>query len=284
MFARAPKTREIGLLFFCHFQSIMNLMTDSQRKGKQAFIAAIFCLIVGGLSFLIYRGVRPPSPTPTPNPTINLAPIQIVGHWLLNVENNDYDFLAKVTNPNTDYGSPDVEYELSFFNASGAKISQKTGSFYILPGQTKYVIDSPLKFQEQVSRAEFTVKSVDWQKLGSLALTGVNLVVKNSSYVQILRPGTFGKVGGEVLNNSDFDLNRANVSVVLFDSENNPLAVGQTEINTFLAKTNRGFEVTWYVPFVGNVARVDAEANTDVFENSNFLRRYGGQERFKQMY
>lgn len=259
-------------------------MEESQRKRKQALVAVIFFLIIGGLGFLVYRGVRPPSPTPTPNPTINLAPIQIVNRWLLNVENNDYDFLAKVTNPNTDYGSPDVEYEISFFNAGGTRISQKTGSFYILPGQTKYLIDSPLKFQERISRAELAVKSADWQKLGSLALAGANLVVKNSSYNPILQPSVFAKVGGEVLNNSDFDLNKVGISVVLFDSENNPLAVGQTEINTFLAKTSRGFELTWFAPFVGNVARVDAEANTDVFENSNFLRQYGGQERFKQMY
>ena len=261
-----------------------NGMEEGPRKIKQAFVAVIFFLIVGGLGFLVYRGVRPPSPTPTPNPTINLAPIQVVFTELFNVENNDYDFFAKVTNPNTEYGSPDVEYEISFFNTSGTNVSQKVGSFYILPGQTKYVIDSPLKFQEQISRADFAIKSVDWQKLSSLVLAGVNLVVKNSSYTQILQPGTFGKVGGEVLNNSDFDLNKANVSVVLFDSENNPLAVGQTEINTFLAKTSRGFEITWFAPFVGNVSRVDAEANTDVFENSNFLRQYGGQERFKQMY
>ncbi len=259
-------------------------MEEGQRKRKQAFIAVIFFLIVGGLGFLVYRGIRPPLPMPTPNPTINLAPIQVVFTKLFNIENNDYDFLAKVSNPNTDYGSPDVEYEISFFNAGGVKISQKAGRFYILPGQTKYVIDSPLKFQERISRADFAIKSADWQKLGSLAMTGVNLVVKNSSYNPILQPGVFAKVGGEVLNNSDFDLNKANISVVLFDSENNPLAVGQTEINTFLAKTSRGFEVTWFVPFVGNVARVDAEANTDIFENSNFLRQYGGQEKFKQMY
>jgi hypothetical protein len=259
-------------------------MDEGRRKGKQAFIAVIFFLIVGGLSFLVFRGVRPPSPTPTPNPTINLAPIQVIFTKLFNVENNDYDFLAKVTNPNTDYGSPDVEYEISFFNMSGARISQKIGSFYVLPGQTKYVIDSPLKFQETVSRAEFIIKSVDWQKLGSLAVSGVNLVPGNYSFIPVSQPGIFGKVGGNVFNNSDFDLNRADVSVILFDSENIPLAVGKTEINTFLAKTTRGFEAAWFAPFVGNVARVDVEANANVFENSNFLRQHGGQERFKQMY
>lgn len=259
-------------------------MEEGQRKRKQAIIAVIFFLIVGGFSFLIYRGVRPPSPTPTPNPTINLAPIQVIFTKLFNVENNDYDFLAKVTNSNTDYGSPDVEYEISFFNSGGTRISQKVGNFYILPGQTRYVVDSPLKFQEQISRADFAVKSVDWQKLNSLAVMGVTLVAENYSYVPVLQPGTFGKVGGSVFNNSDYDLNKVDVSIVLFDASDVPIAVNKTEINTFLARTTRGFEVTWYTPFVGDITRVDPEANTDVFENSNFLRQYGGQERFKQMY
>ena len=259
-------------------------MEEGQRKGKQAIIAAIFFLIVGGLSFLIYREIRLSLPKPTPNPTVNLVPIRVYKSWLFNVENNDYDFLAKVTNLNTDYGSPDVEYEISFFNSGGAIISQKSGSFYILPGQTRYVIDSPLKFQGAVSRAELVIKSVDWQKLNSLAVTGVTLVAENYSYVPVLQPGAFGKVGGSVFNNSDFDLSKVDVSIVLFDASDVPIAVNKTEINTFLARTTRGFEVTWYAPFVGNVTRVDPEANTDVFENSNFLRQYGGQERFKQMY
>ncbi len=259
-------------------------MEEGRRKIKQVGVAVVFFLIVGGLGFLIYRGVRPPSPTPTPNPTINLAPIQVVGRWLFNVENNDYDFLVKVANPNTDYGSPDVEYEISFFNTSGARVSQKTGSFYIFPGQTKYVIDSPLKFQERISRADFAIKSVDWQKLSSLALTGATLVVKNLSYNPVLQLSVFAKVGGGVLNSSAFDLNRVDVAVVLLDENDVPIAVNETSIYTFLAGTTRGFETTWSAPFVGNVTRVDAEANTNVFENSNFLRQYGGQERFKQMY
>lgn len=264
----------------------MRCMDEGRRKGKQAFIAVIFFLVVGGLGLLIYRGIRPPSLEPTPQPTINLAPVRVDSTWLFNVGGNDYDFLAKVGNSNTDYGSPNVEYELVFFNSADIQVSKKTGNFYILPGQTKYVIDSPLKFQEPISRAEFVIKSVDWQKLNPLAVAGVDLIIKNyeNSYTQVLQPGIFGRAGGEILNNSDFDLNRADVTVVLFDESNAPVAINRTVINTFLAKTTRGFEVMWPLPFIGNVFRVDAEANTNVFENSNFLRRYGGQERFKQMY
>lgn len=259
-------------------------MTSSQRKSKQVAIVLILFLIIGGIGFLIYRNVVSSRPSLTPPPTANLTPIQVIFSKLFNVENNDYDFWVRVTNPNTDYGSPDVEYELTFTRLNGTIISKKTGSFYILPGQTKNVIDSPLKFSEPVGQAEFRIISSDWQKLSPLAASGVTLVTENPSYNPVSSQGIFAKVGGEVLNNSDFDLNKVDVTVVLLDQSSEPVAVNKTEINTFLGRTTRGFEVTWFTPFVGKVDRVDVEANTNVFENSNFLRTYGGQEKFKQLY
>lgn len=259
-------------------------MNDSQRRNKQILIAVIFFLILGGIGFGIYRSLVSNLPTPTPNPTINLLPVQIVSTKLLNIENNDYDLLIKVNNPNTGYGSPDVEYLMNFYDFTGKIISSKTGNFYILPGQTKYVIEPLLKFQSAINRAEFKIKSVDWQKLEPLAATGASLVSKNVSYSQISQPGVFAKVGGEVLNNSDLDLNRIDVAVVVLGADQEPIAVSKTNISTFLARTIRGFEVTWFTPFVGQMNRIDVEANANVFENSNFLRIYGGQEKFKQLY
>ncbi|MBI2669791.1 MAG: hypothetical protein HYX20_01420 [Candidatus Yanofskybacteria bacterium] len=260
-------------------------MTESQRLTRQIVVALVFFLVVGGISFGIYRGfVYSPTPTPTPNPTINLAPIQVIFTKLLNVENNDYDFLAKVNNSNTEYGSPTVEYEIFFYDFAGKLISSRTGSFYILPGQTKYVVEPLLKFQGPINRADFKIKSVDWEKLQPLAGTATTLLTRNVAYSQVSRLGSFAKVGGEVYNSSDLDLNLVDVIVVVLDANQEPIAVNKTNISTFLARTARGFEVSWATPFVGQMSRVDAEVNANVFENSNFLRTYGGQEKFKQLY
>lgn len=258
-------------------------MEESKRTTKSVVIALIFFLILGLIAFLIYRAASPPLEA-IPNPTINLSPVQVVSTQLFNIENNDYDFLAKVANPNTDYGSPDVVYELTFFNSADKQISQRVGSFYILPGQTKYIIETPLRFDEPVSRAEMKVKSVDWQKLDPLATRGTNLLIRNSAYAQVSRPELFSKVGGDILNNSDFDFGKVDVVVVAVDENSTPLVVNRTEIRTFLARTSRGFEVKWFKPFTGQVNRVIVEANTNLFENSNFLRTYGGGEKFKQLY
>ena len=259
-------------------------MTDTQRLTKQILIALIFFLIFGGLGFLLFRTVNPPPPPPTPNPTANLAPISIALTKLLNVQNNDYDFVAKVVNPNTDYGSAEAEYELKFYGAANTIISSKIGNFYILPGQTKYIIDTPLKFSEPISRVELIVKSVDWQKLDPIGVSGVPLIARNVNYQETRQNNLFGRAEGLILNNSDFDLGRVDALVLLFDSGDNLLAVNRTEIRTFLAKTTRGFEVSWFSPFIGRVARVEVEASTNVFENSNFLRQYQQPERFQQFY
>lgn len=260
-------------------------MLASQRLARQLVVALIFFLILGGISFGIYRGfVYSPTPTPTPNPTINLVPIQVISTKLLNVQNNDYDFLAKVNNSNAEYGSPDVEYEINFYDFTNQLVLSKTSNFYILPGQTKYVVELLLKFQSPVGRADFKIKSIDWQKLQPLAATAATLLTRNVAYSQVSRLGSFAKVGGEVFNGSDLDLNKVDVTIVVLDSSQEPIAVNKTNIFTFLARTTRGFEFTWFAPFVGQTNRVDVEANANVFENSNFLRTYGGQEKFKQFY
>lgn len=259
-------------------------MTNSQRLTKQVIIAAIFFLIAGSFGFWIFRTIKPVPPVPTPNPTANLAPIKIISTKLLNIENGDYDFVAKVSNPNTDYGSPDAEYEITFYNAAGNQISQKRGSFYILPGQTRYVLETPLKFLEPISRADMAIKNIDWQQLDPLSVGGVSLISKNVSYNQINQAGVFGKVGGSIQNDSDFDLSEVEVLAVLYDQSDSIIAVNRTNIQTFLARTSRGFETAWYSSFIGQVVRPDIEAHTNVFENSNFTRQYQKPARFQQYY
>src|SRR3989344_2109834 len=173
------------------------------RLNKQIFVAVIFFLIVGGLGFGIFKIVVPPVPTPTPNPTINLTPIQIVSQKLLNIKDTDYDFIAKVRNSNTDYGSGNVEYIVSLYDFSGQLLSAKNGSFYIFPGQTKYIVISPLMLDIAIDRAEIKIKSVDWQQLSQIAINGVNIVSRNIVFNNPTQAGVFARVNGKVVNNSD---------------------------------------------------------------------------------
>ena len=256
-------------------------MVVTTRLLKQASLFIIFLIIVGGGLVATGRALHDPTPTPTPDPRELLAPLIITDTYLFQVANNDYDFLAQVQNPNETYGAGSVTYRLSFFDEAGTPVSQKTNTFYILPGQTKFVIETPLRFASPISKAEMKITGVQWQELDPLALIGVDLVVTNEQFQKRTGPTIFGVVSGIVNNTSDFDVSSVQVVIVLLDAKDIPVAANRTEIRTFLADTRRGFESSWTAPLTVSVSKTYVEANTNLFLNDTFIRAHGGQEQFQ---
>lgn len=263
-------------------------MAPVTRLIKQIIIAVIVLIILWGIGWGFMRIFVPAPPTPTPDIGTRLQPITFITSQLFSISRDQYDFYARVRNLNADYGSGDVEYQLIGYydqmDGNESTVVLQTGSFYILPGQTKYIVVSPLISNQQLTKVDLHIVSVNWQEVDPLISRGANLVIVNPKYVPQSASGVFSKAGGSVVNNSDFDINRADITVVAYDSSNDPIAVGKTDVRTFLAHTTRGFEVAWYAPFSGTVARVDAEAQFNVFENDALIRTYGGTERFQEMY
>lgn len=248
-------------------------MNSAVRLVKQLLIVIIILGVFGFAGFRIANNIHPPTPTPTPDPRASLAPLEILEIDLLPVGNLDYDVVAKIKNPNAGYGSGDVRYQLRlFFDATGGTESyeERDGSFYILPGQTGYYVISPVRSNRIFTRAEIRVVSVDWQQLTALAAQQVSLVVSGTQLI----PAS-AKFLGTVVNTSDFDISQADVTVILFNTAQHPIAANRTEIRTFLAKTSRGFEVSWSSPIPGVASNSYVEATTNLFENSTFLRTYG---------
>lgn len=280
------------------------------RSGKQVVFGLIFVVAATLLVFGIYRWSEP---VPTCFDKIqnqqeegvdcgkvcgntclqSLQPIRVLSSNLFKVsELNgqiDYDALFRVYNPNTHFGSANVEYSLRILNLNGDTISSilsKTGSFYILPGQTKYVYE-PLLEVAKTSAGKDTVTleitKIDWQKLEGVFDEDVKLVIRSKEFFADGKPGISARVTGTVFNSSDFDINRVDVIVALF--KNNALiAANRTDIRTLIAGSDRFFEVDWFSPVSETPDRVDVEANTNVFQDSNFIRRYGTQEKFQQLY
>src|SRR3989344_4677600 len=157
-------------------------MLAAQRTVKQLVALIIFLIVLGGVSFGVYMVAQPSVPTPTPTQSPDVLPLEIIMSKIFNIENNDYDFLARVRNPNQSHGSPAVNYELKFFDAAGQVIFTKIGSFYILPGQTEYVADLPIRLERPAVRHEFNIKNIDWVKLDQFTLTDLDLIAGEIDY------------------------------------------------------------------------------------------------------
>ncbi|OGN32542.1 MAG: hypothetical protein A3J01_02585 [Candidatus Yanofskybacteria bacterium RIFCSPLOWO2_02_FULL_45_18] len=304
------------------------------RIAKQIIIALIVLALLSGVGFGIYyfSSARPTCDDGVQNgkeegidcgliacgvACINILPLRVTVSKLLPAGQNDYDFVFQVNNPSPGYGTPFAEYELSLIGASGSEIDKIKGSFYILPGQTKYVALS-FKMAEEISAVNVKVSSVDWQKL---TLGGeTQFILKRQQYRNLvnmsgatseedlifeqellseepisegldIEPSAAGaqtiysEFDGILFNNSDFDFDRVDVAVVLFDDSDNIVGINRTTINRFLSQTDRYFRTRWPFEIDESVFRADVEATTNLFENENFIRTHGGsQEKFQKYY
>ena len=208
-----------------------------------------------------------------------VRPLEVLMEKVIEVRPGDYDFVAQISNPNTNYGASRIEYHIPEFNRSG--------SSYILPGQTKYLVVTSLKSNQPVSSAKLLVSSVTWEKLD---------IPENEVSIEMVREGMVNSGQGSSLegvlsNNSSYDFDTVEVSVILFSAEGGPgsgggdtiIGVNKTEIKTFLSKTERGFLVQWPSEQKG-VSRTHFEISTNLFENSNFIKSHGTQEKFQKFY
>lgn len=249
------------------------------RLLKQIIIAVAFFIIIGSI---VYLSFMRDAFEPMVQPTVLIQPPLILSQRLLKVKDFDYDFLVEVRNPNPDFGATIVSYKLDLFGRSGELIAMKTGSINLLPGQTRYEIVSPIIVDKEISNAEFKIIDAAWERLKEFIPQSLFLV-KNQEYA-FLPAGQGSRLKATLSNNSNFDFDRVDVHVILFNEENDVLAVSRTDIRTFLAKTDRFFEVKWSPRFSGSVSRMEINAYTDVFKSENFIREHGTQEKFQRFY
>ena len=263
------------------------------RTQKRLFIGLVFILILSGIGYGIYAGSA--TKFSCTDGIMNgkeegldcgilacgkscepaIMPIEIISSQFLKIGEGDYDFVAQVFNPNTSFGASRVEFSLG----------SSLGSFYILPGQTKWLVLTALKIGGEVGDLKLVIKNAQWEKL-DMPDNAVNFVLRRKDYriAQASPSGQGSELDAILFNNSNYDFDKIDVAVILFDDTGNIIGVGKTDVRTFIAKSERGFNVAWPFALPGNVARQDVEASTNLFENSNYIKSYGSQEKFQKFY
>jgi len=211
-----------------------------------------------------------------------LMPIEVKSSNLLKVRSGDYDYVAELLNPNRQYGASMASYELILLDKNNQEVAKRNGNFYILPGQQRYLIVTAVESVKEAMSAKLKITSAQWEKLNSLE--GIDFSVKNKTY-NVLRGGASSELKGVVLNNSDFDFAQIDIGIVLFNDDNKISAVNKTDVRTLLSHTERAFDVVWPFLISGKVTKIDVESSTNLYDNLNYIKRYGSPtEKFQKYY
>lgn len=198
---------------------------------------------------------------------------------LIKTPGGDYDFVAEIKNPHAKFGASEVVYELIMMKEKDEEVFREEGTFYLLPGQTKFFIRPNITNQTGIIRIDFNIKSAKWQGFDSLE--GLNFVVKAEEFEPY--NGSVTSYRGVILNDSDFDFKLVDVDVVLYNPRGEIIAVNRSDIRTFVARTERHFVVSWPFSVSETIAKKEIRVSTNLFADLNFIKRYGSSpEKFQE--
>jgi len=264
------------------------------RLRKQIIIASIFFLFLALLGVGFYFLFLKPAPSCFDNiknqgeeeidcggPCVSceiktIKNIEVNWTKAVLLEDNVYDLVAQVRNPNPNFGTVNLRYRFILKNQAGQVIGSKEGITFILPGVNKYIIETNFSASQPVASSVLEIvnpEPSDWQKLKDYQIP--NLIVKDKQFIILDKANYLAEASGVVKNNTSFDLDKVSIAVILFDRENEVLGVSKTEVRTLLSGEGRYFSVRWFSPLSGEVSSLDMQAETNLFLDENYMRKYG---------
>lgn len=191
-----------------------------------------------------------------------------------------YDVLVRVKNSNDQYGSPEFNYKIVLKNSSGGVLAEREGKSFILPTETKNIIETNLATQEKPQAAEASISDTNWVEFWEYERPRLNIYRKK--YGPISSGAGFSEATGLLRNEGASDFHIVNVSVVLRDLFGEPLAVNKMEIRDIGAKEERDFRLFWPNSFPGEAKEIETEAKTDVYDSENFIKKNLPGGRFQE--
>ena len=266
------------------------------RTLKQFLIGGIYVIIIAGVSYFYYSSEYGPtcfdSVRNGQEEGIDCgalacgvacrSPIQALKVQSVNIVKTpvgDHDVALKFYNPNTDYGIEIGTYDLVLADNLGKEVARTSGhQFYMLPGQTKYFVVTSIKNIPDGSTVKADIQSIKWAKVSGQPQ--INLTTTSDSFSVSGSQTTFETT---VNNNSDFDFDVVDVAIAVYDRDGLLLATNMTKVQTLLSLTDRYVKLSWPFALPAD-AVVYIEVGTNVFNNSNFLKYNGTQEKFQQFF
>jgi hypothetical protein len=269
-------------------------MTLSQRNRKRIviiFVYAVIFSLIGTGSYFLFRT----APTCTdkiqnqneteidcggPCAACAVLPhvenLQTIEKVIVPGENGKYDALAKVVNPNSQFGAAQFEYSFNLLDAGGKVIVRSAGSSFILPGQTKYILAFNLEADEKPDSVNFEISSFEWSRFREYKEPDIAIYAKQFNLSSGGEIG-FANLKAKLRNQSGFDFRKISAEVVVRNGIGDPIAVNQTNFNDVRTNEEREINLVWNnsFPIDPVSAKIEIMPEVDVFGSDNFMKQHG---------
>ncbi len=186
---------------------------------------------------------------------------------LTKASDNTYGAAILISNPNLSLSLPPTPYTFTFFDNTGSQVYQESGTLFLLPNQSAYVVAPRFTSQSGVARANFAFTSpLNWQKRANIPKVDIQASQPNS-YNQIQPPAFVAE--GSYLNNSPYQLAQVRLVFLVYNSGHNIVGVSERTDYTIAPYERRGYKQIWPNIFAGPGTAVKVFSYTDPLDPAN---------------
>lgn len=185
-------------------------------------------------------------------------------------ENNTYDIVAKINNPNDAIGAESFNYTFALKSEAGEIIATSEGNSFILPADNKYIAKIGMKTSNNSvpESVEFSISNVKWSTLKDIAKPQVGVYSKKFEN----DPAGIGSVVEGILRNeSMYDFKKIEVVIVLRNENDRVVGINTTQKESIRAKEQQSFRITWPTSILDNVQKIEIDPQINVFDSQNLF-------------
>ncbi len=189
--------------------------------------------------------------------------LKVIWQRAFKVTSGAYDVLAYVTNQNYDAGIKKIIYKFSLYDAGNLLVAERVGKTFITPNGKFAIFEGGIRTGERAPKRTFFefVEIPEWEKVPAKA-TSFSLGTEN---IRLEGASTNPRLSVSITNKSIYSLSNVEVTAILYDGQDNALAVSKTTLDTLLKDSTETAVFTWILPFEKPPTRIEIIPRADVF-------------------
>lgn len=240
------------------------------RIIKQIFIGSIFLTILALIGFFSYWIFKPaPLPPGESAPLETFQNPEILWVKFFQLNSNTYDLAARIKNHNLEHGAPFLRYTFNLFDKDNNLIKKVQDKNYFLPGEEKYLIKNRVESSQVPVKITLSFEKIEWQILPKEQKIETDFFIIHKELKILKEENNFAEATGILVNKTNYNFASIQITVVLYDFDNQLVAVNRTELSEVHSREERLIKVIWREQFPEKIKAVDAEAYTNLFSKEN---------------
>jgi len=187
-------------------------------------------------------------------------------HWSRSFEVSDgvYDTIALVENPNSNAGLSELIYKFKLYDNENILVEEKFGKTFINPKEQLIIFESGIRTGQRIPKRTFIELLEDrmWTK-PQMEKSDIPILSVNNQRMENLE--TKPRLRASIENKSYFPVYDVEVIAVLFDINDNAIAVSSTIVDVIDQYDSADITLTWKEPFDTLPVKIDVLPRINLF-------------------